>query len=259
MIKLRGLKKILKPKYHNLRVNINLLLDRFFGNKAYEKFVLVCDSRTGSTLLLNSLGFHPQIEVEGELFKYVKSDDEIEEIWRKIFRSRKRRVKYVGFKLFYFHARTPQDKIWTDLKNDKSIKIIHLKRKNLLRAFLSKKIGLKTKQWTENIKSSQIPVEQKQVIIDPEECLKFFELTRKHEEECEELFKNHDVINITYESFIENIKKEVHHIQNELGVVPFYRKSELKKQNPENIKDLIINYNELKEYFIDTQWNFFFK
>ena len=131
--------------------------------------MIISDARTGSTLLLNLLGFHPYIETEGERFKNLNGLSQ-EVIWKDIFRKRQKKVKYVGFKLFYFHAKEENQWVWEYLKADKSITIIHLTRNNVLRSSISKKIGLKTRMWTENIHNKGIiPVEEKKVSIDAEE------------------------------------------------------------------------------------------
>ncbi|MGB8705587.1 MAG: hypothetical protein WCD31_11200, partial [Gillisia sp.] len=164
-----------KKLYHQFRINKSLFLDSLFGDKDYRKFVIICDSRTGSTLLLNLLGFHPEIGVEGEKFRAMDHKSG-EAIWNEIFRKRKKRIKQVGFKLFYFHAKGEDQKVWELLEQDKSITIVHLTRQNLLRSLVSKKIGLKTKKWTENINSKEeIGIQEKRISLGKEECENYFE------------------------------------------------------------------------------------
>lgn len=250
----------LKLKIHELKKKLKLYKDHVLGNKDYQKFVIICDSRTGSTLLLNSLGFHPSIEVEGEIFKRVQMADIAELTWQKVFRPRKQQVKQVGFKLFYFHGRDSQNTVWNKLQNDKEIKVIHLIRENLLRSFLSKKIGLQTGQWTENVNNNDnIDLEDRRVKLDSKECEEFFERTLAYQEEIDLFFRSHSVILVSYEKLIKNLKGEVNRVFSELGVHSFFRQSELKKQNPESFKELIINYDELRKYFDQTKWEKFFK
>lgn len=249
---------VLKKVYHNYRINSRIILDYVFGNKNYKKFVIICDSRTGSTLLLNMLGFHPEIEVEGERFKNINKRSGID-IWNSIFRKRQARIKYVGFKLFYFHSQGEDKSVWDSLNNDKSITIIHLRRENMFRSLVSKKIGLNTKQWTENINSKKnIDLSKKKVEIDINECESYFNQISSYQSQTDEAYKNHKLIPILYEDLSSNPRLVIDQLYLKLGVKGFKRNSELKKQNPEKLSELIINYNELKQHFNNSKWDYLF-
>lgn len=47
-------------------------------------------------------------------------------------------------------------------------------------------------------------------------------------------------------------------IYKELGVADFRVSTYMKKQNPEKLEDLIINYSELKKEFSGTKWEYLF-
>lgn len=84
------------------------------------------------------LGFHPEIEFEGEQYKNLNKMSGTD-IWNSIFRKRDLRIKYVGFKLFYFHSQGEDKSVWDSIYNGKSITIIHLKRKIFLDPWFQKK------------------------------------------------------------------------------------------------------------------------
>lgn len=250
--------RLLKNKYHQLRLSKNRLRDKLLGDINYKKFVIISDARTGSTLLLNLLGFHPYIETEGERFKNMNGKLQ-EEIWNDIFRKRQKKLKYVGFKLFYFHAIGKDQWVWERLKRDRSVTIIHLTRENILRSLISKKIGLKTKRWTENIYNNDvIPLEDKKVYLGAKECRDYFEEITAYKEKTNKIFANHSLLHISYEELSGNTREVIDNLYNKLGVKPYRRDSQLKKQNPESIKELVLNFEDLKKEFKGSRWETFF-
>ena len=251
--------RLLRDKYHQFRINKNRLRDNLFGDRNYKKFVIISDARTGSTLLLNLLGFHPSIETEGERFKNINGQNQ-EEIWNDIFRKRQKKLRYVGFKLFYFHAIEGDRWVWDYLKENKSITVIHLIRDNILRSLVSKKIGLKTRRWTENIHSKDIiPIEEKKVSLNVEECRNYFEEMTAYQERINKMFKDHPLIHLSYEDLAGNTREVVDDLYKRLGVKTYRKNSQLKKQNPESIQELVLNYEELKNEFKGSRWEAFFE
>lgn len=245
----------LRNKYHHFRIYKKRVIEDITGNHEYKKFVIISDSRTGSTLLLNMLGFNPNIEVEGEKFKNLYDKSGLS-VWNEIFKKRLPTIKQVGFKLFYFHSIGEDKTVWNLLIKDSSITIIHLTRDNILRSLISKKIGLKTGKWTENINTKEkIDLDIKKVKLDPLECEDYFNQIKDYQNKTNLMFQNHNLIAISYEKFILDPDKNINEIYSKLGVHEFHRKSELKKQNPEKLEDLIINYLELKAYFDKTEWS----
>jgi LPS sulfotransferase NodH len=251
--------RLLKNKYHQLRLSKNRLRDQLLGGTNYKKFVIISDARTGSTLLLNLLGFHPHIETEGERFKNINGKSQ-EEIWNDIFRKRQKKLRYVGFKLFYFHAEGEDQWVWDRLKRDRSITIIHLTRDNILRSLISKKIGLKTKIWTENVHNIDVvPLEDKKIYLDTNECRNYLEEMTAYQGRTNKIFANHTLVHVSYEELAKNTRGVIDNLYNRLGVKPYRKDSQLKKQNPESIKELVANIEDLKKEFKGSRWETFFK
>ncbi len=251
--------RLLKNKYHQLRLSNNRLRDKLLGDTNYKKFVIISDARTGSTLLLNLLGFHPQIETEGERFKSINGKSQ-EEIWNDIFRKRQKKLKYVGFKLFYFHAAGEDKWVWDRLKRDRSVTIIHLTRDNILRSLISKKIGLKTKRWTENVHNKDVvPLEDKKIHLDANECRNYFVEMTAYQERTNKIFVNHSLVHVSYEELAGNTRGVINNLYSRLGVKPYQKDSQLKKQNPESIKELVLNFEDLKKELKGSRWETFFE
>jgi LPS sulfotransferase NodH len=159
----------LKKAYGKLLHKKRKLNNSLFGNKEYKKFIIISRSRTGSTFLMALLNKHSNMICEGELFKKLDGNS-CQTIWNNLFSKKPKRVKYVGCKLFYYHPFDDDKQVWDFIDQDKSIVIIHLTRKQYLEAYVSQKIGEKTKQWSESkFKPHNLSLEDKQVKLDLEE------------------------------------------------------------------------------------------
>lgn len=98
------------------------------GNDDYQKFVIVCSIRTGSTMLCSLLNSHPDVQAYFELFhRHLQSvafglpgykwlsrddyvvalhnDDPVSFLNKYVYNRKRRNVKAVGFKLLYTQAR----------------------------------------------------------------------------------------------------------------------------------------------------------
>lgn len=255
---LQSIKENLKSKYATFLKFKRNTNNNLFGNKTYKKFIIISTSRTGSTLLMALLNDHANINCEGEIFKNLNGKS-CELIWGEFFNNRSQKTKQVGFKLFYSHPRGEDKKIWDIISEDKDVKIIHLMRKNILRIFLSQKIGLKNKLWTENIfKPNNTPLESKKVALDFQEAQAAFHKISDYQDKTKKLFKNHSYLETYYEDIVADRESELKNIFHFLGLPKMKVSADNKKQNPENLNELIDNYSEFKDYFKDTQWKYLF-
>lgn len=250
---------IIRSSYGKLLKVRRDLTNSLFGDREYRKFVMVSDSRTGSTLLMSLLNSHPEIVAEGEIFKLL-GNRSCENIWSGFFKNFPKRIKYAGFKLFYDHPRGDDQKVWELIENDKSIIIIHLKRNNLLRSLVSKRIGLNTKKWTQNInQQDDIKIEEKKISLEKDECENYFNRIRDFESKTDERFKNHTLISISYEELSRNKQKVISQVFKKMDLKDHLVLSTMKKQNPEPLSVLIKNYESLKLAFKNTEWRSFFQ
>ncbi|GAA4316360.1 hypothetical protein GCM10023115_25450 [Pontixanthobacter gangjinensis] len=253
-----SIKRSLSFRLRSFKEHTKRFGHQVFGNRNYKKFVIISDSRTGSTLLRNLLNFHPELIVEGEEFKIVKSTSE--KIWGKIFGPKLDGIKYVGFKLFYQHPVIGDNEVWEYLIRDKDILIIHLKRRNVLRSLVSKKIGLKTKMWTENIYSGKrLPLEERKIELEIGECEEYFNSISEYQKGINEKFKDHEIIEIFYEDLADNRKRTLQQFEKRFQIQEFSKDSQLKKQNPESLDQLIENYDQLNDHFKNSKWSKYFE
>lgn len=259
--------------------NLALDLGLLEGHREYCKFIVLGTARSGSNFLRGLLNAHSQIITFGELFRsydsigweltaydrYLQSrklrtliqENPSSFLEKKVFGKFPKHILAVGFKIFYYHAQDDSRKIvWKYLKNQKDIKIIHLKRNNTLKEIASLKKAFQTDKWT-NIDGSK--EKHLTLSLDYNECLGAFTWAQKTKKQYDDYFEDHDTMDVIYEDLSVNLESEVKHIQKFLRV-PFEDvKPSTYKQSNQPLSTMILNYFELKRQFRNTPWEVFFE
>lgn len=255
--KLKGFAWRMKPyKYTLQKYLVKCKLIR--GGNEFTKFVIITRSRTGSTLIDHSLRGHPHVISDGEILNW-KLGRNINWIISNIYSLKPKKIKAVGFKIFYYH---PQDddsgEVWEILRSIDNLKVIHLKRKNKFATYLSRAIAGQTKVWsTSKNNNKQGPV--KKITLDPKEIKSDFKRIEKFEKQFDEMFSKNDFLEVYYEELLHDFLPTIEKIQKFIEV-PFHSvKSSLRKQGSKNLAEKVENYQELIDYFADTQWVQFFQ
>ncbi|WP_251951760.1 sulfotransferase [Salinibacter ruber] len=225
-------------KVKNIKEKIKYFSLKPFGNKNYCKFIVLCRSRTGSNMLVSMLNNHDKIKCYRELARERKIEI------KKIYNKQPYFIEAVGFKIFYYHPiREENSKIWDELKNINNLRVIHLKRKNVVRTIVSKKIAEKTGKW----QNSEISKNKKEISIGKEELQKKYERTKQWERWGDEFFADKKIKEVFYEDIVSEGKKESQNLLNFLGVKRKDIRPDTGKQNPEPLSDLIVNYGEVSD------------
>ena len=229
-------------------------------DRQYRKFIVLARSRTGSNLLISLLNSHPCIKAEGELFRILHGEN-YKKILSNTFPEKLDNIKAKGFKIFYYH---PVDNvscgIWEDLKSIDDLFVIHLKRNNILRTLVSKKIAETNNEWL--IRNDQSGIDQKNILsvsFSVDELKKWFEQTRRWEIESDKNFSHHPLLSITYEEIVNDRVNAFQKITEFLGVHFVEPNTKLKRQNNRTMRECIKNYDELKSAFVNTEWACFFE
>jgi LPS sulfotransferase NodH len=246
------------------------------GHKDYNRFIILGRSRSGSNFLRGLLNSHSQIVALGELFQnpaaigwaypgYLNTrrlysqflNDPVRFIETKVFKIFPRQIKAVGFKIFYYHAQNENWRaIWDYLRDESSIKVIHIKRQNILRTHLSRKMAAMTDTWVDT--GGEQP-DHRSVQLDYEECLKDFRQTREWERMHDDLFGNHPILEIFYEDLALDYAGVMQRVQSFLGVAPEPVKPQTFKQSNQPLSQSISNYGDLKLLFSGTEWAPYFE
>lgn len=258
--------------YHGLRhqaMDAGLLP----GNSDYVRFVCIGYARTGSTLLMRSLNNHSRVIGYGEIVKNIDrypqhyhefegrqalfERDPVRFLQTMVFRKYPPQIDAVGFKIFYHHA--PRDTawgraVWDYLVGQPALRVIHLRRRNLLAAHVSRKKAAAADEWIKYSGASQ----DGGVTLDYEETRARFEQAQAWEREYDALFAGHPLLDLVYEDVAADYAAEMRRVQDFLGLPARDVPPATKKRPPQPLSEQIANYDELKERFAATPWAEFF-
>ena len=247
------------------------------GHKGYKKFVIVSSGRSGSTFLETLLNSHPNIRSLSEIFHERELDPKTVFYYPKSRKQHKlfiddpqrfldvvlynryfhKDISYVGFKILYYQTRFhKQASVWPYLADHKEIKIIHLKRNNLLAQYLSLVRAKKTDTWTQwkTRKDSYEPV-----TLRLKECVGYFRAMENFMDETDWMFLRHDVKEVRYEDLVADRERQLGDILDFLGVQNHTKLyTGLIKQNPLPLSQSIANYEGLKRQLLGTKYGAFF-
>ncbi len=241
-----------------------------------RKFIILTTMRSGSTLLWRYLDGHPNIAAHGEMFLNSLKRGDSYATFRKTslktrvlhHTSRKKMVdqyltrlfqvdegiKAAGFKLMY-----PQ--IFNELEewiNLNEVHVIHLIRKNVLKIILSRETArirkLTHTTTTENIVPVKVRIKPARLVKTMGRILDEVEFHRKR-------FSKKPRIEVAYEAFMTD-KEAVTRRISEFLDVPYFDNMPmppLKKINPDSIRELMSNYEEVRQSLTGTPFEIYLK
>jgi LPS sulfotransferase NodH len=230
---------------------------------SYTRFVIVGQERTGSNLLQLLLASHRNALSYGEIFNSAEEvrktfrtiarppaydEDPISYLESQIYKDYLDHVKAVGFKLFYSHARNNDwQAVWEYLRNSK-VKIIHLKRKNLLDRYLSHQLALRSNRWIA-LKEENSNYNEP-IILDPQDCFQSFHRSLGHQQQVDNFFEDNPKLEVIYETLSDNFIEECARIQQFLGLAYQDLSSKTVKQRNRKKTEIIANYHILRQQLL---------
>lgn len=250
-------------------------------NGMYTKFIVLTHPRTGSNYLMDLLSSHSSVVTYGEIFSpgfllgtlrpkiverwpfifhaytYIREWFPLLLMRQIVFRHYPTRVSAVGFKIFYEHAHTSKTKsVWPFLRRMSDLKIIHLKRKNILKSYISYLIANRTGEFIRF--NTSIPPRSVRVKVNIDRCRARFSKVEHDRAKFEKYFSGHDILTVWYEELCARPQQQLRKIESFLGVsaAPLY--SKVVKQNSRHLSEIISNYKELRTAFAGTRWAAFF-
>jgi LPS sulfotransferase NodH len=246
---------------------------------AATRFVILSAARTGSTLLHYMLASHPGVFAAGEIFNPVEkeqgiiawcdpsdphaainTDEKLLELRQtqpmrfvqELIKATEAWGGYpvIGFKWHYWEP-SPEEAAAQYLFADKSIRVIHLKRRNLLRQVLSFQRAVQTEQWVRL--RGEAPLELPAISLPMEKLLPEIAAVEGKEHEYERGMSGHPILNLYYEDLAQDPQAVGRQALEFLGVDPSEEMRVLtEKTNADSLRDAIIDYDELKEKFQAT-------
>lgn len=229
---------------------------------ARVRAVILTTQRTGSSFLVECLASHPQIECAREILE--GHPDEPKPVYRGPFRRVVKLAHIVGsgawrpghrmeayfsggrakvrmFKVMYNQLARPFALRY--LREHDEIRIIHLRRDNLLKLHVSTVLMPKRREL-----QATAPVDPIWIRVDPEKAIASMRKARARYEEFERIFERHSRLAVAYEALIDvqSLRPETgRRICEFLGVPPHPMRSALVKVNPDSLRSLVTNYDEL--------------
>ena len=267
---MRAARELLSPRIKKQVLDLGI-----YGRSDYTRFLILGRSRVGSNLLRGLLNAHPQVATFGEIFrdrtsidwdhmgyfvsKRVRSllqHDPVKFLDLKVLGRYPSFIRAVGFKLFYYHAKTDNAaSVWPYLEGRHDLKIVHLKRRNVLHTHLSRKRAALTNRWVNTSGQSEA---MEPIRLDYDECVNDFMQTRAWEEEYDRYFADHPLLEVQDERLSADYRSEMRRIERFLDVSPRPLDPSTFRQTGQRLSAAIANYAELRERFTGTMWEEFF-
>ena len=225
-------------------------------NKPYHKFIILSSPRSGTHMIRTALRNHPNIVAHTELFNpdflkdkpFNRHTPEEIILTQHIFRNYPHNVKTVGF--IIHRSGTPfgdWPNLWEILQKNQDIFVISLRRRNLLRRYLSYQV-MRTFRGAP----------PKPLIFDPEILKNDFIEQKKEIDLFDEHFASHPLIKVYYEDLCKDYHHTVKSVQLFLGIKPMKIWPDEKGKPKRKLSEAIANYEALKKYFMGTEWAHFF-
>lgn len=223
-------------------------------------------------------------------------DDPIEYLRKRVYRAHPLGTAAVGFKMFYEHLtpdyfskpidpsetserlkeqfvelstflQTNYDRTtlserfsatWDFLTGDRSLAIIHLKRRNMLNTLISLKTAYVTDVWWQLNGTKRTGTTKTTLRLDPAECERYFRKLDECMEKADWIFQDHQKLEIVYENLLEKREEELRRVFAFLNVPYHLLSTRLEKQILAPVSELVENYSQLRQYFQQTKWSAFF-
>ncbi|WP_422362219.1 sulfotransferase domain-containing protein [Reichenbachiella sp.] len=203
------------------------LLEKWpFGhNNDFQRFVILCHPRTGSTWLHTLLNSNTRVMSYGEILTEKKSMTKLEEA---IWSDHHSFIQAVGCKIFYEQLGDEQFcHVLGEIASNPNIKIIDLSRKDSRAAFSSLKIAKKSGTWSSTRNNQN---KGNSVFIAEKESDSYTENLELNRARVLHELKFHEVFSLSYEDLVRNEGREMDRVQNFLNVTPVSLFSLLRKQ-----------------------------
>jgi len=234
-------------------------MPRFFLSHQFVPYVILFIERDGSTYLSSLLSSHPNIEAVYERFAVLKQKDanaEDQLNWAEKFftPSLINTVSARGFKTKLIDMLDKQK--FQDLCIKKNIKIIHMHRRNRIKAVISKinakRLYDKSGYWNLYQEKDRIPatlfeITQIDELIGEREVL---------ERELDTYVKNLNLptLKVTYEDLLTNKDESLKIIFDFLKVPNKPVESKTIKHTDDDLKNVILNFEEVRNHYFNTPY-----
>jgi hypothetical protein len=234
------------------------------SNSGRTRAVILTTQRTGSTFLVECLDSHPQVECASEILigaadrpspEYRGRFKRVAKIARLVrsgaWRPGHRMERFYAegaapvrvFKVMYNQLANPFASRY--LQQNEDIRVLHLRRHNLLKVHVSKLLMPKRAK----VQAFE-PVSAVQIYVDPAEAIASMRAARALYSRYDQFFARHSRLPLAYEDLIDGNQLRAEtaaQVCDFLGIERHAMSSRLVKLNPESLREMVTNYDELAD------------
>jgi LPS sulfotransferase NodH len=238
--------------------------------------IILTSQRSGSTLLVSSLQSHPEILCRGEILiagigtpfpRMLETNRHAAKLVRFALSGAWHPTRLMGrfydvpgprahvFKAMYNHLAPPWTRDW--LVRQKDIRVIHLQRRNLLKQYVSYLLMGRRREKKGWLPNTTEPVAAIRIRVSPDKAIRYFRRMQDTYPRFADLFREHDVLPLVYEDMVD---AEQITTATALELCDFLQVSRRPlttpyiKINPESLRDIVINYDELSAALRPTEY-----
>ena len=136
--------------------------------------------------------------------------------------------------------------VWEFLQQDPALRVIHLRRRHQLEAFVSLQLALREDDWIGDAYSSR------GVRLDSRHCEQWCARGRRLDERYSAMFASHPVLHIDYEALCQDFAGTLTSVFSFLGLSSQAVEPATRKQRTEGLDTLVENYKKLERTFQNT-------
>jgi len=232
-------------------------------NRPHTQYILLSNPRCGSSLLQSYLASHANI-LDGDTIFHQRELSRFPSHYLYRMASCYYRAKLggkqpddvyaVGIKMLYINCDL-DNYVWRFLSSLPNLKVIHLKRQNPLRLYVSWEIAQKTNIWNVTQEEYEQLSTRRCITYSREQMYAYLddvENKTKCFDEC--WFAKHEKLEIFYEDLISNTDNVMARIQQFLHVPIYPVHADLVRMNSEPLAELIDNYDQFSADIQGTPW-----
>ncbi len=164
-----------------------------------------------------------------------------------------------GFKIFYSHARAGSSATaWDALREDLGIKVIHLRRRNILRRLISMRTAMKTDLWVSKRDAVELPDHPVCIRTSAKSWEESFHTDMQQDWWLTERFRDHQYLQVFYEDLVFAWTETTRLVQSFIAVNPIELEIVTRKQSGEDLQAVLPNFDALRRYFEDSSFKSYF-
>lgn len=143
------------------------------------------------------------------------------------------------------------------LRSHREIRLVRIRRENELKRFVSQVLSTEVYGLYNIVREDERPAPRR-IRLSAEECLADFQQAVAREELFDLFFTGHSTVSTTYESLLSDRDATLRRIVEFLDLEPAPLATPTLKLNPDDLRDVLENFDELADAFRETPFSRFF-